>query len=144
MDLSNSNLVVQMIVGVVFLAGGVTIAEKVKSLPIKILGLVLAVGGTAVLLEPIPRGFFNSSTASNLKFFVVTAVFVACGVLVARTSDGSGAKLIGVLLAFFGALALFVQLGSLMYIPGGMFGDVIQAALDSISRIFAQANTQLN
>lgn len=143
MDLSNSNLVVQMIVGLIALAVGLGLV-KTNSLALKIVGLIVAVGGTVVLLEPVPVPFVSTATALNLKFLIVTVVFAAASILIARTGPGNGAKLTGALLAFLGFLALFVQIGSLFVIPGGVFGDIIESSFDAISKIFAQANSQLN
>jgi hypothetical protein len=140
-NLSNSNLVIQILVGLIALGGGLALVKS-KALLLKLLGLLFAVGGAAVLLEPVPMPVSTAASA-NLKFFLVTIVFVASAILMVRTGPGTAAKATGVVLAFLGVLALFVQFGSLVSVPGGLFGDIIQAAFDSISRIFAQANTQL-
>lgn len=131
-----------LFIGLIALGIGATMVSRVKSLLIRLLGLVVALGGASILLTPIP----NSWVSSGIKFIVVILVFIALSAEIARSNWNSAraAKLTGAVLVLLGVLALIVQVRSYISVPTGSLQEIIQAGFDNLSRIFNLAGKQLD
>ena len=130
-----------LFIGLIALGVGAWLVS-LKSLLVRLLGLVIALGGVSFLLTPIP----NSWVSPGVKFIVVILVFIALSAEIARSKwkTDRAAKLTGAVLAVLGVLALIVQVMSYFSVPTGSLQQVITTGFDNLSRIFNLAGKQLD
>lgn len=129
-----------LFIGLITLGFGAWLVSM-KSLLIRLLGLVIALGGVSLMLTPFP----NSWIAPGVKFIVVILVFIALSAEIARSSwkTGKAAKLTGSVLALLGVLALIVQVQSYFSVPTSSLQQIITEGFGNLSRIFNLAGKQL-
>lgn len=132
---------VPLVIGLLVFGVGSALVGRTKSLILRLLGLVLAVGGVSLALTPIP----NDWISPGIKFVVVIVVFIGLSAEIAKSGwkANRGAAITGGVLTVLGVLALIVQIKSYVSVPTGSLQQAISEGFGSISRILSLAGKQV-
>lgn len=133
-------LLVPLFIGAIVLLLGVWLIS-LKNLIVRLVGLVIALGGASFMLTAIPNGW----VPPGIKFIVVILVYITLSVDLARTGwkTSKAATLIGSILGLLGVLALVVQIDSFFSVPTGALQQAIEDGFETLSRIFGLAEETL-
>lgn len=132
---------VPLVIGLLALIVGNWMAGT-KSLLLRLLGIVVALGGVNLMFAPFP----NRVISAGVKLIVVIIVFVAMAAQLARSGwkADKSATITGAVLTLLGVLALYVQLQSYLTVPTGNLQQVIASGFESISRILGLAGKSVS
>jgi hypothetical protein len=112
-----------------------------KNLLVRLLGLVLALGGVSLALTPLP----NDWISPGIKFVIVIVVFIGLSAEIAKSGwkSSRGATITGGVLTLIGVLALIVQIKSYVSVPTGSLQQAVSEGFGSLSRILSLAGKQM-
>jgi hypothetical protein len=123
---------IPLFVGVLALLAGNAMVGA-KSLVLRLLGIVVALGGVNLMFAPFP----NRIIPAGVKLIVVIIVFIGLSAQLARSGwkTNRATTIAGGVLTLIGVLALYMQLQSYITVPTGNVQQVIADGFASISRI---------
>lgn len=124
---------VPLFIGAIALVVGTFLVDT-ANLVVKLIGLVVSLGGVSFMLVAIPNGWVSS----GIKTIIVILVFIGLSAKLARTgwSKSRAATIIGAIFTLLGVLALISQLSDYGSLPDGTVQDLIEEGLNALSRIF--------